>query len=68
MTDTTFDNLEVSARRSEDAGSWTLGVYIDGAWWPFASRKLGGLDDDIARAKEAAARAAATAATTPTDA
>ena len=59
MTDTTYDNLPLSVQRREDQGMYVLGVTIDGAFIPFASRKLGGVDDDIRRAREEAAEVAA---------
>ena len=50
-----YSGLTVSVRRREDQGLYQFGVYLDGAWVVLAGRKLGGVDDDIAAAKAAAA-------------
>lgn len=42
-----FDDLTLTARRDAGLGLWLLGVEVGGVWWTVASRKLGGLDDDL---------------------
>lgn len=42
-------------RRADDQGAYLFGYLVDGVPVWFASRKLGGVDDDLQRAKEAAA-------------
>ena len=61
MADVTYENLSVSVQRREDQGVYVFGVTIDGAFIPFSSRKLGGIDDDLQRARDEAAAVAAKA-------
>ena len=65
MTDVTYENLPVSVQRREDQGMYVFGVTMSGAFVPFASRKLGGIDDDLQRAKDEAAELAAQAEQQP---
>jgi hypothetical protein len=59
MPDLTYDNVPVRVVRDEEQGCYFFGVVIGGAFLPFASRKLGGVDDDLQRAKDEAAAIAA---------
>lgn len=43
----TFEGLTLTAKRDAGLGLWLLGVEVGGVWWTVASRKTGGLDDDL---------------------
>lgn len=62
-------SLSVEMRRTADGSLYQFGVNVGGAYIVFASRKTGGVDDQIAlaaeQAKQAAAAAAAAAAAVP---
>lgn len=62
MTDFLYTNLGISVRKREDTGGYDFGVILDGAFVVIAAKKAGGVEDDIALAKDAAAAAAATPA------
>lgn len=61
----TYSDLAVQVLRDEDQGVYKFGVVLDGTFVPFASRKLGGVDDQIAAAKAVAAQQAETTAPAP---
>ena len=42
-----YDGLNVWARRNADHGQWQFGVTLDGVDVVLATKKLGGLDDDL---------------------
>src|SRR5205807_235846 len=68
VAEDTYTDLTIEVRRDEDQGVWKFGVTLDGAFVPFAVRKLGGVDDDIVRALEEATAAKAKAFAPPTEA
>ncbi len=47
-----YDGLAVQARRNEHQGVWEFGIDLSGAFVVIATRKLGGVDDDIREALE----------------
>ena len=59
MPDFYYTEQNVYVERDQEQGLYKFGVVLDGAFVVFAVRKLGGVDDDIARAKLAAAETAA---------
>lgn len=58
-----YTSLALKAIRSEEQGAYLFGVELDGAFIVIASRKLGGVDDQIAAAKAIAAEQAASSTT-----
>lgn len=60
MTDFLYSDLPVVVRKDSSGEYFEFGVVLDGAFVSFAARKTGGINDDIARAKDAAEIAAAT--------
>lgn len=67
--DIVYEGLGVSVRKREGQGTYEFGVVLDGAFVVFGGRKTGGVDDDIARAKQAAQdEAAAAPQSSPADA
>lgn len=67
MNDFLYTSLGISVRKRQDTGAYEFGVILDGAFVVLAEKKAGGVEDDIAVAKDAAAAAQATqpAAVTP---
>lgn len=47
---TSFKDVPVQVRRNADKNLWEAYLSIGGAEWVIASRKLGGLDDDLQEA------------------
>lgn len=66
MSDGKYTGLTVEVVKTEDGQFYDFGVWIEGEFVIFFKRKAGGLDDAIARAKEAAANEPAPADTAPT--
>lgn len=66
MPDFAYTEQTVYVHRDEDQGVYKFGLILDGTFVPFAWRKLGGIDDQIAQAKEAAAAAQQTSSGTTT--
>lgn len=62
MSDIVYSGLTVDVRKREGQEVYEFGVWLDGAFVVIGGRKTGGVDDDIARAKDAAERAAASPA------
>jgi len=54
----TYNDLPVTVVRDEEQGMYKFGVTIDGAFIVFGSRKLGGVDDDLRRARDEASQPA----------
>lgn len=52
--DLVYENVPVSVRKREGQGMYEFGVVLDGAFIVFGGRKTGGVDDDIARARQTA--------------
>ncbi len=52
-TDLAYTDLGVQVRKTADGQWYEFGVWLDGAWVTIGNRKTGGVDDDIARAKDA---------------
>lgn len=50
--DLVYENVPVSVRKREGQGLYEFGVVLDGAFIVFGGRKTGGVDDDIARARQ----------------
>lgn len=53
MSDDLATSLPVSVRLRPDQGVYEFGVTFQGAFVVISTRKTGGVDDDIARAKDA---------------
>lgn len=45
-----YSGLSVTAKLDVDGSRFVFGVYLDGAWVPFADRRMGGILDDIQEA------------------
>lgn len=56
-----YQDVTCEVRRREDQGVYELGAYLNGVYVSFAVRKLGGVDDDLARAALARAQTTDTA-------
>ena len=53
-----YEGLTLEAHRNEDQGVWQFGVTLAGAFVVLATRKLGGVDDDIREAIQPGFKAA----------
>lgn len=53
-----YTSLSLEAHRNPDQGVWQFGVYLSGAFVVIATRKLGGVDDDIREAIQPGFKAA----------
>lgn len=65
--DMLYDDLPLSVRLDSSGQYYQFGVFMDGAYVVIFNRKTGGVNDDIARAKDEAARAAKTPDALPTE-
>lgn len=57
-----YTSLTVEAHRNEVGGYWEFGVRLSGAYVVIATRKLGGVDDDIRESIQPGFKAARAAA------
>lgn len=47
-----WTSLPIEVHRNDETGFYEFGVWLDGAFVVFGTKKTGGIDDDIQRVKD----------------